>query len=100
MHNFSAKPTSCKASRVIDNIKSSDPLVVRKKIELSDTYYRRDCPEHEVVHAELAVDTEICVALVAGVIAAATLVCIAHGWRRRQLRKKYERAIYKVKYKT
>lgn len=100
MHNFSAKQTSSKASRVIDSLTENDPLVVRKKIELSDTYYRRGCPEHEVVHAELAVDTEICVALAAGVIAAIALLCAAHGWRRRHLRRKYERAVTKAKYKT
>jgi len=100
MHNFSAKMTSGKASRVIDSFKNPDPLIVRKKIKLSDTYYRKGCPEHEVVHAELAVDTEICVAIAAGVIAALAAAIAVSSWRKKQLRKKYERAICKSKYKT
>ena len=96
MHNFSAKSTSCKASRVIDSLKNPDPLVVRKKIELSDTYFRRGCPEHEVVRAELAVDTEICVALAAGVIAALAAAIAVSSWRRKRLKRKYERKCEKA----
>jgi len=50
-----------------------NPLIVRKKFQMKDVYFRRDLPEQEVFRCELAFDTELYVLLL---IAAALL-----SWR-------------------
>ena len=100
MYNFSAQPTSSKASQVIDSFRKNDPLVVRKKFEMSDTFYRKGCPDKPIMKTKLSTDTEISVALLAGIGAAVILMCAVHGWRKRRLMKKYERAIKKAKHGT
>ncbi len=50
-----------------------NPLMVRKKFQMKDVYFRRDLPEKEVFRCELAFDTELYVLLLA---AAAILVCV------------------------
>ena len=47
-----------------------NPLIVRKKFQMKDVYFRRDLPEQEVFRCELAFDTELYVLLL---IAAALL---------------------------
>ena len=100
MLNFSAKPTSCKASQVIDNFRKTDPLVVRKKFEMSDTFFRKGCPDRALMKTEFSTDTEISVALLVGIGAAVVLICTVHKWHKRRLHKKYERMKYKAKYET
>ena len=48
-----------------------NPLIVRKKFQMKDVYFRRDLPEREVFRCELAFDTELYVLLL---IAAAVLL--------------------------
>ncbi len=100
MHIFSAQPTSCKASHAIDSMKRSDPLIVRKKFEMSDTFYRKGCPDRALMKTEFSTDTEISVALLVGIGAAVVLMCAVHGWRKRKLLKKYEQMKYKSKHET
>lgn len=50
-----------------------NPLMVRKKFQMKDVYFRRDLPEQEVFRCELAFDTELYVLLL---IAAALLLCM------------------------
>ena len=82
---------------MIDSYKNSDPLIMRKKFSVCDTVYRRDLPEHELLRAELAYDTEFCV-LTAVIAASAVtaLLCIA-GWRKRAHLRHLERKIEKSK---
>lgn len=100
MCNFSAKTTPCKASHKIDSLKNPDPLVIRKRIELSDSFYRKGSPEHELMRTEFSCDTEFCLALAVGIAASVVLICAARKWKRNHLSKKYERAIYRAKYKS
>ncbi len=44
-----------------------NPLMVRKKFEMKDVYFRRDMPEQEVFRCELAFNTELYVLLVAAI---------------------------------
>ena len=100
MYNFSAKPTSCKSSLVTDGTKENDPLVVRKKFEISDTFYRKSSPERALMKTEFSSDTEISVALLACIGAAAVLMCTVHCIRKRRRISEYERAKYKIKHET
>ena len=74
----------------------SNPLMVRKKFQMKDVYFRRDLPEQEVFRCELAFDTELYVLLL---IAAALLfwmvmrLCCAVSRAR-------EHRYAKLKYKT
>ena len=51
----------------------SNPLMVRKKFQMKDVYFRRDLPEQEVFRCELAFDTELYVLLL---LAAFLLLCV------------------------
>ena len=51
----------------------ANPLIVRKKFQMKDVYFRRDLPEQEVFRCELAFDTELYVLLL---IAAALLLWV------------------------
>ena len=70
-------------------------LIVRKKFQMKDVYFRRDLPEQEVFRCELAFDTELYVLLL---IAAALLfwmilrLCsaVSHAREHRYAKLKYK----------
>ncbi len=51
------------AASVYDGYKKQNPLLMRKKMSLSDTVYRKDEPERELFRFELSWDTELYVLL-------------------------------------
>ncbi len=53
----------------------TNPLMVRKKFQMKDVYFRRDLPEQEVFRCELAFDTELYVLLLAAAALSVLLVC-------------------------
>lgn len=63
-----AKQTSAAFDRFRND---SNPLMVRKKFQMKDVYFRHDLPEQELFRCELAFDTEVYVLLL---IAAAILL--------------------------
>lgn len=65
-----AKQTSAAFDRFRNDM---NPLIVRKKFQMKDVYFRRDLPEREVFRCELAFDTELYVLLL---IAAGLLLWI------------------------
>ena len=75
--------------------KDSNPLIVRKKFQMKDVYFRRDLPEREVFRCELAFDTELYVLLL---IAAAVLLfalcrlcsAVSHAREHRYAKLKYK----------
>ena len=78
MNKLSAKTTFDTVSHVIDSYRNRDPLIVRKKFSVCDTVYRRGCPEHEVVKAELSFDTEfLAITLFILISAAAIIVAVS-----------------------
>ncbi|MBP3294437.1 MAG: hypothetical protein J6N32_11845 [Clostridia bacterium] len=71
-----AKQTSAAFERFRNDANTrwiENPLIVRKKFQMKDVYFRRDLPEREVFRCELAFDTELYVLLL---IAAALLLWI------------------------
>ena len=70
MGNTLAKQTSAAFDRFRND---ANPLIVRKKFQMKDVYFRRDLPEREVFRCELAFETELYVLLL---VAAALLLWI------------------------
>ena len=56
--------TSCCVSGAFDRFRKDNPLIVRKKFEMKDVFFRKDHPETELFRAELAFDTQLYVLLV------------------------------------
>lgn len=57
------KKISENAASVYDRYKKQDHLMIRKKMSVKDTVYRKDDPDTELFHLELAWDTELTVLL-------------------------------------
>lgn len=74
----------------------SNPLMVRKKFQMKDVYFRRDLPEQEVFRCELAFDTELYVLLL--IAAAVLLLGICRLCSAVSHTREYRRA--KLKYKN
>ena len=52
------KEASRAATSSVNNFKKSDPILVRKKMEIKDVYYRKSEPKKELFRFELAFDAE------------------------------------------
>ncbi len=52
------KEFSKNAASVYDGYKKQNPLLMRKKLSIRDTVYRKDEPERELFRFELSWDTE------------------------------------------
>ncbi len=91
--NTLAKQTSAAFDRFRND---ANPLIVRKKFQMKDVYFRRDLPEREVFRCELAFDTELYVLLL---IAAALLLWIVCRLCR-AVSNAREHRYAKLKYKT
>lgn len=64
------------SSAAFDRFKNdTNPLMVRKKFQMKDVYFRRDLPEQEVFRCELAFDTELYVLVLAAVALLVWLSC-------------------------
>lgn len=73
-----------------------NPLIVRKKFQMKDVYFRRDLPEREVFRCELAFDTELYVLLIAAALLLLCLICrlcaaVSHARAHRYARLKYKK---------
>ena len=69
MEKTPAKQTSAAFDRFRNDLNPhwmENPLLVRKKFQMKDVYFRRDLPEREVFRCELAFDTEMYVLLLIG----------------------------------
>ena len=72
-----------------------NPLIVRKKFQMKDVYYRRDLPEQEVFRCELAFDTELYVLLLAAAVLLLCVICkicraVSNAREHRYARLKYK----------
>ncbi len=78
------------SSAAFDRFKNdTNPLMVRKKFQMKDVYFRRDFPEQEVFRCELAFDTELYVLLLAAVALLVLLLCkLCRATRPKKCRKK------------
>jgi len=80
------------ATTAVKAFKKSNPLVMRKKMEIKDVYFRKDEPDRDLLRFELAFDFEEYFIIAAGVI---LLLIVAMGitkWsRRREMRKAYKK---------
>ena len=61
------KDSARSAHVVMDNYKSGNPLLMRKKFLMKDVYYRRDDPDTELLRFEFAFDVEQYVLVAAAV---------------------------------
>ena len=59
------KEASHAATSSVKNFKKSDPILVRKKMELKDVFYRKSEPKKELFRFEIAFDMEQYLVLVA-----------------------------------
>ena len=69
------KEASHAATSSVNNFKKSDPILVRKKMELKDIYYRKSEPKKELFRFEIAFDTEQYLVIVAAVCIFVMLWC-------------------------
>ncbi len=74
----------------------ANPLIVRKKFQMKDVYFRRDLPEREVFRCELAFDTELYVLLL--IVAAVLLFALCRLCS--AVSRAREHRCAKLKYKT
>lgn len=71
-----ASPFLKQTSAAFDRFRTdANPLIVRKKFQMKDVYFRRDLPEREVFRCELAFDTELYVLLLAAALLLLWAVC-------------------------
>lgn len=59
------KTTACSVSEAYDRFRHDNPLLVRKKLQMKDVWFRRDQPDVELFRTELAFDVELYVILIA-----------------------------------
>ncbi len=86
--------TTRAATTAVKTFKRSNPLLVRKKMEMKDVYFRKNEPDREVMRFELAFDTELYVLIIAGVILLAMLCCrISKCAHRRAIKKAEKRRL-------
>jgi len=71
LKNFSAE----KLTHAIDQYKHDNPVLVRKKFQMKDTWFRRDQPDVEVFHIDVGFDVEMYVILLLIAAAAVFLIC-------------------------
>ncbi len=89
-----AKDASRAATTAVKTFKRSNPLLVRKKMEMKDVYFRKNEPDREVMRFELAFDVEQYFILVAGACLLMFLACriykcaCRHAVRKAEKRKK------------
>ena len=69
------KEASRAATSSVNNFKKSDPILVRKKMEIKDVYYRKSEPKKELFRFELAFDTELYAVIVAAVCISEMIWC-------------------------
>lgn len=62
-----------KAECAFDSYKESDPLMIRKNVCIKDIAYRKNTPEREVWHAEIAFDHDFYAAVIVGAVGAIIL---------------------------
>jgi hypothetical protein len=60
--------------RLLERYGGKNPLLVRKKIEMQDIYYRKKDPEKELLRIEMGCDTEL---WVLAFLASLVLFCLA-----------------------
>lgn len=78
----------------IDSFKCQNPLLVRKKFQMKDVYYRRDDPEKELFRCEFAFDTEQYLIVIGAVILLAAIACrIASCMKKAAMRRSLRRGI-------
>lgn len=53
--NFDAK----KLTHAIDQCRSDNPVLVRKKFQMKDVYFRRNTPDAEIFHIDVGFDVEL-----------------------------------------
>ena len=63
--------TASHVSSALDRFRADDPLLVRRKFQMKDVCYRKDCPEAELFRWEIAWDAEFTVLLLVLAAAAA-----------------------------
>lgn len=59
------KTTACSVSEAYDRFRNDNPLLMRKKFQMKDVWFRRDQPDVELFRTEIAFDVELYVILVA-----------------------------------
>lgn len=67
-------PDTKALTAAFDRYKNDNPVLVRKKFQMKDYYFRRDDPDCELFHIDIGFDVEFCV--IAAVIIAAALFII------------------------
>ncbi len=82
------KDTSRAATSAVKTFVRSDPVLVRKKMEIKDVYYKKSEPKKELFRFELAFDTEQYFLVAAAVVLLLMMWCgMMKIARRRAVRK-------------
>jgi len=81
----------CSVSEAYDRFKKDNPLLMRKKFQMKDVFFRRNEPDRELLRWELAFDLEWYVLLIAlravGVCVLCKIACLVKRGRIRRMDK-------------
>ena len=91
------RDTARSATRARKTYERSNPLLMRKKMEVKDVYFRKNEPDREMLRFELAFDFEQYFIVAAGVIILLILLYKMAKWAKKRELKRAERARLKRK---
>lgn len=90
------RDTARSATTIVKTFKRSNPLMMRKKLEIKDVYFRENEPDRDLLRFELAFDFEEYFIIVAGVIVMLILARKLASWaHRREIKKAYAQRLKK-----
>lgn len=68
-------PDAKAMTAVFNRYKNDNPVLVRKKFQMKDYYFRRDDPDCELFHIDVGFDVEFCVIVAVMIVASVFLLC-------------------------
>ncbi len=89
-----------KMTSAFDGFRKDNPLLMRKKFQMKDVYFRKDDPDHEALRFELAFDLEFYVIIIAAILAVLLFAAKIKKQAKRHCQMKAERRIMREKLKN